>query len=62
MLLQSVQTRKDRTQLKRAAQLVIPDEICLAEGAREQGSFWRLTWEESVFFVQSRTEHGLWTR
>ena len=38
MLLQSVQTRNNGTYLKRAAQLVIPDDICLAEGAREQGS------------------------
>lgn len=32
--------RNNGTYLKRAAQLVIPDDICLAEGAREQGSFW----------------------
>lgn len=58
LLLQAVQTRKDGTYLKRAAQLVFPDDICLAEGAREQGSFGGgLTWEESVFFyiVQDRT-------
>lgn len=40
LLLQAVQTRKNGTYLKRyVIPVIIPDDICLAEGAREQGSF-----------------------